>query len=259
MHGGDNLLPMSSRQSSLARAALPALAELLGTALLVLGGVSSIAAVYARPWVPADWAGALKDFLVLAGFAASIAAIIYSPLGRLSGAQINPAVSLALCLRGRQAPARTLLLAASQCLGGILGAATAALLWGGRAMATVDHGATTLRPGVSLASGFVIEMLATAGLCQVILICQYSPLLRRWTGALAALYVWLAGTAFAPFTGSGFNPARSLGPALLAAQPGDLWLYLVAPLAGAALAALPGVALCRALLARPCRCCVACE
>jgi aquaporin Z len=157
------------------------------------------------------------------------ALIALSPVGVVSGAHINPVVTLAFRLEGRMRGDVALGYLLAQVTGASLGAASL-LLWG--AMGTsVAYGAT--RPGPA---GPWVALLGEAGatFCLVagLLLFVGHARLRRFTPALFpflyAVLVWLE----APLSGTSTNPARSLGPGLVARELHGWWIYWLGPLAG---------------------------
>ena len=212
------------------------LAEGAGTALLVWFGLSMVILFFGHGSKLATLlpSAALRRLLAGACFGTVGALITISPLGRVSGAHINPAVSLAFWLEGKLAWRDTLGYVLAQLLGALLGAC-ALLLWGamGRGM---QYGATTVGAGVSVWVALGGEVLATLALVLAIFITAAHASTRRltpWTiPPLFAWLVWWEG----PWSGASANPARSLGPALLSGQWAHFWIYVLGPLLGAALA-----------------------
>ena len=162
-------------------------------------------------------------------FGLIIMVMVYAT-GHLSGAHINPAVTVAFTL-SRQFPARE---AAAYVAGQVLGAIAAALLllaiWPDQ---PAQLGATV--PSVGTGSALVYEFVLTAFLMFVIMAVATDT---RAVGAAAAIAiggtVGLDALFGGPVTGASMNPARSLGPALAAGEWTDFWIYLAGPLLGAA-------------------------
>jgi aquaporin Z len=158
-----------------------------------------------------------------------------SPLGKLSGAHMNPAISLAFWLQGKMHRHDLVGYIASQFLGAALGAGLVVLIWRGRA-ASVHNGVTTPGVGYPIWSVFLIEMGLTCLLVLAIFLFVSSHRLMYWTPLmtwiLVAFMYWLA----APISGSSLNPARSFGPALVSWFWRDQWLYYLASPIGALLA-----------------------
>jgi MIP family channel proteins len=174
--------------------------------------------------------GALGTVGVSLVFGLVITAMIYAT-GHLSGAHINPAVTIAFVLT-RHFPPRD---AAAYVAAQLTGAAAAALVllaaWSDR---PADLGATV--PTVGTGTALLYEVVLTAFLMFVIIAVATDV---RAVGAAAALAiggtVGLDALFGGPITGASMNPARSFGPALASGQWHDFWIYVVGPLVGAAL------------------------
>src|SRR2546422_5981787 len=165
-------------------------------------------------------------------FGLIIMVMVYAT-GHLSGAHINPAVTIALTLT-RHFPARdALAYVGAQLAGATAGALTLLAVWTDKPA----HLGATL-PSVAVGSAVVYELVLTAFLMFVIMAVATDT---RAVGAAAAIAiggtVGLDALFGGPVTGASMNPARSLGPALVAGEWHDLWIYLVGPVAGAALGA----------------------
>ena len=165
-------------------------------------------------------------------FGLVIAVMIYAT-GHLSGAHINPAVTIAFTLT-RHFPLRDAgAYIGAQLLGALAAALTLLAIW---PEAPADLGTTM--PSVALGSALVYEVILTAFLMFVIIAVATDT---RAVGSAAALAI--GGTvaldaAFGgPVTGASMNPARSIGPALASGELADLWIYLAGPVIGAALGA----------------------
>jgi aquaporin Z len=213
-------------------------AELLATALLVLGGVSVICFVFGRGSPVASLLPSHSLRLLVVGllFSACNSLLAVSSLGRLSGAHLNPAVTLAFRVVGRVSTSDAVGYLVAQLLGAIVGAALVRLVWGDVAR-SVQGGVTV--PTVPVPLAFGLEALMTGVLVGVIFAFVSSMRRARWTPLaiwpLIAVLVWSGGS----YTGTSLNPVRSAGPALVFAQARDvLWIYLVAPVIGAVAIAL---------------------
>ncbi|EFH83765.1 MIP/aquaporin family protein [Ktedonobacter racemifer] len=211
--------------------------ELLGTAFLVfialsavaftLGSGSPLAAV-----LPKNSTRWLITGLLLA---ASGPLVAISPLGKLSGAHLNPAVSLAFWLQGKMHQHDLVGYLASQMLGAVFGAGLAVLTWRERA-ASVHNGITVPGRGYPIWSVFLIEMGFTCLLVLAIFLFLSSHHLMRWTPLMTWLLVAFIYWVVAPISGSSLNPARSFGPALVSWFWRDQWVYVLASPIGALLA-----------------------
>jgi aquaporin Z len=200
--------------------------EVLGTFFLVLVAVGA-------GMVNVRFGGQAVPYAARAVAPGLMVAAIILFMGSVSGAHLNPAVSLAFALRGdfpwRRVPAYLV----AQFAGAIL---ATLLLWGliGK---QGSAGLTLPGPGISTTTAMLWELVLTTGLVSVILGTASGA---QALGPLAALgvggYVALAGLWGAPVSGASMNPARSLGPALVLTDWTSWWAYLVGPLAGGAIA-----------------------
>jgi aquaporin NIP len=202
-----------------------AAAEGLATFALVFAGCGAIVA-------NAEYDGALGAVGISLVFGLIVMAMIYAT-GHLSGAHINPAVTVAFTLT-RHFPAReAAAYVAAQVVGATAGALALAVAW-------IDEpanlGATV--PTVAAGSALVYELVLTAILMFVIVAVATDT---RAVGAAAAIAiggaVGLDALFGGPVTGASMNPARSLGPALVAGEWADFWIYIVGPVIGATVAA----------------------
>ena len=211
--------------------------ELLGTAFLVFIAVSAVTfnlglgsplAVV----LPNSSARRLVTGPLLAGSGPLVA---ISPLGKLSGAHLNPAVSLAFWLQGKMHQHDLAGYVASQLLGAALGAGLVVLIWRERA-ASVHNGVTAPGVGYPIWSVFLIEMGCTCLLVLAIFLFVSSHRLMLWTPLMTWMLVALIYWQVAPISGSSLNPARSFGPALVSWFWRDQWVYDLAAPIGALLA-----------------------
>lgn len=214
------------------------LSECIGTALLVGVGLSVVIfnngpGSPVTAWIPDEGARrALTGFL----FGTTGCLITLSPIGRISGAHINPIVSLAFRLKKRMSSRHTAGYIFAQLAGSIIGACP--LLCWGRMGEGIHYGATIPLQSAPLAA-FAGEVITSFLLIAVIFFFTGHKKLRRFTPytipPLYCLMVWLEG----PLSGTSTNPARSLGPAVISGVWTGYWLYYwIAPLTGAFLAFL---------------------
>lgn len=196
--------------------------EVLGTFFLVLVAVGA-------GMVNARFGGNAVPFTARVVAPALMVAAIILFMGTVSGAHLNPAVSMAFAARGDFPWKRVPAYIVAQFVGAIL---ATLLLWsliGKQGSA----GLTLPGHGISAATAMVWELVLTTGLVSVILGTASGA---QQIGALAALgvgsYIALAGLWGAPVSGASMNPARSIGPALVLGDWTAWWAYLVGPLAG---------------------------
>jgi aquaporin Z len=199
--------------------------EIWGTFLLVV--VAAGAGV-----VAAQSGGAVTLGMAVVAPGLMVMVIIYF-MGTVSGAHLNPAVTLAFAVRRnfpwRRVPGYIL----GQTVGGIAAAIFLRAMFG-----TVGElGATVPGAGVSALQALAMEVLLTTGLMNTILGTASGARNIGTNGAIAVGgYIALAGLWAAPISGASMNPVRSLAPDLIRGDLGATWIYLVGPLAGAMIA-----------------------
>jgi MIP family channel proteins len=164
-----------------------------------------------------------------------ISVLVYS-FGNISGGHVNPAVTIALSLRGVISFTRGLLYIGSQILGSMVGAAMAKAIIPEELQGTL--GATTVNPLMNLGQAFAMEMWLTFFLVLVIFLTAVD---EQGAGELAPLAIGLIVVIDhligIPFTGASMNPARSFGTAVAGGTWDDHWVYWVGPISGAIIAA----------------------
>lgn len=199
-------------------------AEALGTFALVFFGCGAIV-------VDAEQGG-LGHVGVSLAFGLVVMTMVYA-LGHVSGAHINPAVTLALASRGRFPWTAVPGYIGAQVAGAVLAAVVLRASLGNVA----DLGATL--PSGSDGQSFVWEVLLT-GVLLVVIVSVATDAGAAVGGAAIAIggTIALASLVGGPISGASLNPARSLGPALVSGELGSLWIYLTAPLLGALAGAL---------------------
>jgi aquaporin Z len=164
-------------------------------------------------------------------------AIIYSPWGKRSGAHFNPAVTLTFFRLGKIAGWDALFYMLSQFAGAVIGVLLVVALLGGLvAHPSVNYVATV--PGtLGLRGAFVAELLMAFVMMSMVLRVTNTPKLARFTGIFSGILVATFISIDAPISGMSLNPARTFGSDFPARMWSGLWLYLLAPPLGMALAA----------------------
>src|SRR5215468_9201661 len=200
--------------------------EVLGTFFLVLVDVGG-------GMVSARFGGNAVPYTAKVVAPALMVGAIILFMGTVSGAHLNPAVSIAFAARGNFPWRRVPAYIVAQILGAILATLLLWALIGKQGSA----GLTLPGPGISTTTAMLWEMVLTTGLVSVILGTASGA---QQIGPLAALgvgsYIALAGLWGSPVSGASMNPARSLGPALVLGNWTAWWAYLAGPVAGGAIA-----------------------
>ena len=216
----------------------PWLCEYLGTALLLGGGLSAVFLDFGPSSPIAAHVASTSGRLLLTGllFAGTGSLVALSPIGRRSGAHLNPAVTLAFWTQRKVHPHDLAGYILAQLAGALSAVVCLRVAWGHTAH-TLHLGATQPGHGFSPLDATVLEAAMTAALILMIFLFTSHARTARWTPLgnwlLVATLVWQG----APYTGTSLNPARSLGPALVAPDLANIWVYLAGPCAGALLAA----------------------
>lgn len=212
--------------------------EFVGTAILLAGGLSAVFLDFGPSSPVPRHLHSTSARLLLTGllFAGTGSLVALSPLGRRSGAHLNPAVTLAFWTQRKVHPHDLAGYITAQLGGAVAAAAVLRVAWGHTAR-TLQLGTTQPGHGFTPLAAAALETLMTALLIMMIFVLTSSPLTARWTPLgnwlLVATLVWQG----APYTGTSLNPARSIAPALLAPEHAHLWVYIAGPCAGALLTA----------------------
>jgi len=207
------------------------IAELIGTATLVIFGCGT--AVLAGAEV--GHAG------IAAAFGLAIVAMAYG-IGPISGCHVNPAVSFGAFVSGRMSAVEMVTYWAAQFIGAVIGAGIVYLIASGKAgyelgvngLGQNGWGAGYLGE-YSMQAALIFEIVATFLFVTVILGATQKSAPTAFAGLAIGLTLWAIHLLGIQVTGVSVNPARSFGPALFTGM-GQLWLFIVAPLIGAALA-----------------------
>lgn len=212
------------------------LAELLGTFVLVFIGTGS-----------AVVAGKYIGFLGIAlAFGISVLVMVYA-IGQISGCHINPAITIAMLVNGKIPAKDAVIYIIVQCIGAIIASVLLLTIMAGFPgydLATNglgQNGYGTASPaGYSLASGFIAEVVLTFIFLMVIFGATSKNAPAGFAGIPIGFALAIIHMVGIPITGTSVNPARSLGPALVAGGTAlaQLWMFILAPVIGAVIAAV---------------------
>lgn len=199
------------------------IAELLGTFALVFCGTGAIV-------IDQQSGGAVTHVGVAITFGLIVMAMIYS-LGDISGAHMNPAVTIAFSIAKRFQVKQVLPYIISQLIGAFLASATLHYLF-----PTNETLGSTLPAGREMQS-FILELILTFFLMLVIInVATGSKEQGMFAGLAIGSTVLLEAMFAGPVCGASMNPARSIAPAIISGHLEYLWVYILAPVAGAAFA-----------------------
>jgi MIP family channel proteins len=230
--GGGGLFGSQIDTSHLAGAAI---AELVGTFILVFGGTAvAVAAILSRPT-----AGPAYDSLAVAlAFGLALAAVV-AAIGHVSGAHVNPAVTLGMAAVKKFPWNYTPIYIGAQLVGAVLAALATWLTFGDLARSEAKLAATYPAQGVGDLQAFLIEILITFILVFVVMAVATDDRAPAAIAPIAVGFALAVGVFIAgPVTGGSVNPARSLGPMLVAGDLTSVWLYILGPIIGGVLGAL---------------------
>jgi aquaporin Z len=219
-------------------------AEMLGTALLVFFGVGVATLSFGFKLAGASPAAGVVATALAFGLVMMIMAYA---IGAISGAHINPAVTMGFLVSRRMSMLDAVSYWVAQIIGGIVGAWLLYVMFVGIAgystattgLGTDGYGAQSM---INLGAGgaFLAETVLTFSFVLVVLTVTTKAAASAVSGLAIGLALATVHLAGIPLTGTSVNPARSIGPALFVGGPAmdQLWLFIVAPLLGGALAAL---------------------
>jgi len=228
-------------------------AELLGTAILVFFAVGIATLAFGFKLLGASPAAGIV--MTALGFGLVLLALAYA-LGPISGCHVNPAVTLGFVVSGRMALNEAVGYWIAQFVGGIAGAFA---LWAmfsdasGYSVASVGLGTdgwgSHSMIGLGMAGAFAAEVILTFLFVLIVLAATSHAATAGFGGLAIGMALALVHLLGIPLTGTSVNPARSLGPALVVGGEAlaQLWLFIIAPLIGGAIAAVVA----RALTGRP--------
>ena len=201
--------------------------EFFGTAILLYVG---LAGVYLADLVQLP--DSIEYFFMGLAFCVAIIGVFYSPLGKISGCHINPAVTIAFWSYGLMMKIDAFFYIFSQLMGAILGSWLVFMSFNCH-WQTARLALTIPSPDYPILLILTVEAVLTFLLVLIVLSFSASDKHRRFTGVALGVYVLLATVLFAGISGASMNPARSFGPAILLMDIKYLWLYFIGPISGA--------------------------
>ena len=199
-------------------------AELIGTFALVFCGTGAI--------VINDVTNGIVSHVGIAITFGLIVTVMIYAFGNISGAHINPAVSIAFSVTDRFEKKNLLGYILAQLFGAFLASGVLKILFS-------EHenlGATL--PNGDWQQSFILEIILTYLLMIVILFVSQNKSVNHFTGLAVGSIVALEAMFAGPITGASMNPARSIAPAIVSGNISDLWIYIIAPIIGAVSASL---------------------
>jgi aquaporin Z len=212
--------------------------ELIGTAVLLLVGLSLVILMFGAgtPMARLIPSEGLRRLITGFFFGTTGACIALSPVGKVSGAHINPVVTLGFRLMGKLDLQTTLGYVGAQLIGAVVGSLPL-LFWGAMGK-SVAFGATLPGSAAPVWTALLGEVITTFTMVALLSVFLGFRTIRPFTPAifppLYAIMVW----AEAPISGTSTNPARSLGPSVVSGQWQGWWIYWIGPMVGMLLAVL---------------------
>lgn len=200
------------------------IAEAIGTFALVFCGAGSII-------INDVTNGSVSHVGIAMTFGLIVTAMIYT-FGSISGAHINPAVSIAFSFTDRFDKKDLIPYIIAQIIGAFIASGLLRFLF----QEHTNLGATF--PAGAWEQTFVLEIVLTYFLMLVILFVSQNKDVSQFTGFAVGGVVLLEAMFAGPITGASMNPARSIGPAVVSGNLSELWIYIAAPIIGAILASL---------------------
>ncbi|XP_022756302.1 probable aquaporin NIP7-1 [Durio zibethinus] len=201
------------------------LAEMLGTFILMF----CICGIIASTKLTGGGA-ALLEYAITAGL--TIIVLIFS-IGSISGAHVNPAVTIAVAAFGYFPWSRVPLYLLAQILGSVLATFMGEFIYG------IKSDVMVTRPGQGCQAAFWVELIANFIIVFVVAaVTQQSQSVDPLSGLVIGMAIGLAVLITGPISGGSLNPARSLGPAIVSRNFERIWIYLTAPVIGAVTGAL---------------------
>lgn len=210
--------------------------EMLGTGLLLLIGLSIVILMFGSGSPVPELIPNIGYRRLITGFlfGSTGALIAISPMGKASGAHINPAVTLAFFLMGKIDNRAAISYVLGQFAGAIVGCIPI-LAWGSMGM-SISFGATVPGEGYSMNTVLLGEIITTFTMVTLLAVFLAFRNLRPYTPAIFPFLYSIMSYLEGAVSGTSTNPARSLGPAVISGQWEGWWIYWIGPVTGAFLA-----------------------
>ena len=200
------------------------IAELIGTFALVFCGTGSI--------IIDDVTGGVVSNVGIGITFGMIVMVMIFAFGNISGAHINPAVTIAFAVTDRFDKKLVIPYIIAQLIGGLLASIVLRLMF-------LDHDDLgTTSPLGSWYQTFIMEVILTYFLMLVILFVSQNRAVSQFTAIAVGATVMMEAIFAGPITGASMNPARSIGPAIVSGYSDDLWIYVLSTVIGALLASV---------------------
>ena len=214
------------------------ISEFLGTGLLLFGGLSVVIFMFGTGSPVEQLIPDIKVRQTITGFlfGSTGALIALSPIGKVSGAHINPAVTMVFWLFRKIEGRLAITYVLAQLTGAIVGCLP--LLFWGQMGRSLEFGVTMPGEGYAVHTAFLGEVITTFAMVSLLVVFIGFRKIRRFTPAIFPILYAIMIPLEADISGTSTNPARSLGPAIISGQWDAWWIYWVGPLAGALLAGI---------------------
>lgn len=214
------------------------LAELAGTAILLMIGLSLVILMFGNGSPMSDLIPNIKLRQMISGFlfGGTGALIAISALGKESGAHINPAVTMTFWMFKKIDTQKALIYIVAQLTGAVIG--TLPLLLWGQLGRSISFGATMPGAAYTLQQALLGELITTFTMVSLLIIFLGFRQIRTYTPTLFPFLYAIMVPLEADISGISTNPARSFGPAVVSGQWDAWWIYWVGPLGGALLACI---------------------
>jgi aquaporin Z len=213
-------------------------AELAGTALLLMIGLSIVIFMFGTGSPMAEYIPSIKLRQAITGFlfGGTGALIAISPLGKVSGAHINPIVTMSFLLYKKIEPSEAVVYIMAQLIGAVIG--TLPLLAWGQWGRSISFGVTQPGESYTVMSALTGEVITTFTMVSLLIIFLGFRNIRPYTPALFPFLYAIMVPLEADISGISTNPARSFGPSVVSGNWHAWWIYWLGPFLGALLACI---------------------